>query len=75
MNKILIASNGSFFEKETPFHPLIQTVSHICFLVRDIQKAVLGKNLLLKPTFFQGYQMAFIEEKGVPIEFIQPSDS
>ncbi len=64
-----------FFEKDTPFHPLIQMVTHVCFLVRDIQKAVLGKKLLLKPTFFQGYQMAFIEENGVPIEFIQPPSS
>jgi hypothetical protein len=61
-----------FFEKETPMHPLIQTLSHVCFLVEDIEKAVLGKKVLLKPSYYHGYHMAFIEEQGVPIEFIQP---
>jgi hypothetical protein len=61
-----------FFEKESQMHPLIQTVSHVCFLVTDIQKAVFGKKILMKPTHYQGYRMAFIEEKGVPIEFVQP---
>lgn len=60
-----------FFEKGSPFHPLIQTVSHVCFIVADIEKAVHGKKILLKPTPYQGYQMAFIENGGVPIEFIQ----
>lgn len=55
-------------------HLLIQTVSHVCFLVEDIEKAVRGKKLLLKPTYYQGYHMAFIEEHGVPIEFIQPPE-
>ncbi len=61
-----------FFEEGSPMHPLIQSVSHVCYLVEDIQRAVEGKKLLLKPTFYQGYHMAFIEEQGVPIEFIQP---
>lgn len=61
-----------FFEKESPLPPLLQVVSHVCFLVEDIEKAILGKKILLKPTFYQGYKMAFIEEGGVPIEFIQP---
>ena len=64
-----------FFEEGSPMHPLIQTVSHVCFIVEDIQKAVFGKKLLLKPTHYEGYQMAFVEEKGVPIEFIQPLKS
>ncbi len=64
-----------FFETGSPLHPLIQTVSHVCFLVTDIEKAVQGKKVLLKPTLYQGYQMAFIEEGGVPIEFIQQPGS
>ena len=27
-----------FFENGSPLHPLIQTVSHVCFLVKDIRK-------------------------------------
>jgi hypothetical protein len=60
-----------FFEKGSPLHPLIQTISHVCFLVEDIKKAVLGKKLLLQPTYYQGHYLAFIEENGVPIEFMQ----
>lgn len=64
-----------FFEEGNPFNRLIQTVSHVCFLVKDIEKAVFGKKLLLKPTSYQEYKMAFIEENGIPIEFIQPPES
>lgn len=64
-----------YFEKESEMHPLIQTIPHVCFLVDDIQKAVHEKKLLLKPTLYQGYWMAFIEEKGVPIEFMQQPES
>jgi hypothetical protein len=60
-----------FFEEGNPFHSLIQTHPHVCFLVKDIEKAVRGKKILLKPKYDQGYSIAFIEEKGVPIEFIQ----
>lgn len=61
-----------FFEKGSTMHSLIQTLSHVCFLVDDIERAVRGKKLLLKPMHYHGYQMAFIEEQGVPIEFMQP---
>lgn len=60
-----------FFEKGSPMHPLIQTIPHVCFLVKDIQRAVHGKKLLLPPVAIEGYMMAFIEEDGVPIEFLQ----
>jgi len=60
-----------FFEEGTPLHPLIQSVPHVCFKVKEIKEAVYNKKLLLKPIFYQGYWMAFIEEKGIPIEFIQ----
>jgi len=61
-----------FFEKECNMHPLIQSSSHVCFLVDDIKEAVKNKSLLLEPQYYQGYYMAFIVENGVPVEFIQP---
>ena len=61
-----------FFEKGTPLHPLIQTVPHVCFLVKDLEKTVHGKKLLLKPMAYHDHYLAFIEENGVPIEFMQP---
>ena len=60
-----------YFEKGSILHPLIQTIPHVCFLVDDIEKAVRGKKILLKPTDFEGHRMAFIEENGVAIEFFQ----
>lgn len=60
-----------FFEKGSPMHPLIQSVPHVCFLVKDIERAVRGKKLLMAPVAIEGHMMAFIEEDGVPIEFLQ----
>jgi hypothetical protein len=60
-----------FFEPGSPMHALIQTHPHVCFLVKDIEQATAGKKCLLNPVYYQGYYLAFIEEEGVPVEFIQ----
>jgi len=60
------------FDKGCEFDPLIQSVSHVGFLVKDIQKAIERKKILFKPVLFEGTWMAFIEEDGAPIEFFQP---
>ncbi len=60
-----------YFEKSCPFHPLIQNTPHVCFLVQDLSKALIGKKILLPLTQGEGYRMAFIEEKGAIVEFIQ----
>lgn len=59
-----------YFEPQSPMHPLIQTVPHVCFQVKDIEKAVHGKKILLKPVLYEGVWMAFIEERGTPLEFL-----
>lgn len=64
-----------FFEKDCKLHPLIQNTSHVCFLVKDIQKAVHGKNILLNPIYYENYYMAFIEENGIAIEFLQYAEA
>ena len=60
-----------YFEKGSPMHRLIRSKTHVCFVVSDIKKAVRGKKILLKPTLYQDYYMAFIEVDGLPIEFFQ----
>jgi len=60
-----------FFEEGCPFHPLIQAVPHVCFLVADLREAIVGKKVLFPPMEEEGYAMAFIEERGVPLELIQ----
>ncbi len=60
-----------FFEEGCEMHALIQSIPHVCFLVKDIYVAVRGKKILLEPVYYQGYYMAFIEDDGVPVEFLQ----
>lgn len=60
-----------YFEEGNNFHPLVQTQAHVCFKVKDINAAILGKNVIVPVIFDQTYYMAFIEEDGAPIEFIQ----
>jgi len=60
------------FEEDCPLHPLIQTKPHPAFKVNDLEKAIEGKRLLLEPYFpLDGFQVAIIEEAGVPIELIR----
>ena len=60
------------FEEGCPLHPLIQTKPHPAFKVNDMEKAIAGKNVLLGPYFpLDGFQVAIIEEAGVPIELIR----
>ncbi len=61
------------FDDDCKLHPLIQTVSHVGFIVKDIKEAVKGKKILLEPCLFEGVWMAFIEDDGAPIEFSQPA--
>lgn len=60
------------FDQDCSFHPLIKTVPHVAFLVDDMQKAIKGKNIIMQPYYpLEGFQVAFIEDGGAPIEFIQ----
>ena len=59
------------FEKGADYHPLIQTVPHVCFVVKDIHAAIKEHKVLKEPTPFGSIQFAFIESLGVPIEFFQ----
>ena len=62
------------FEKDSPLHPLIQTVPHVAFKVDNIDKAIAGKIVILasyEP--FNGFRVAMIDDNGTPIEFIETS--
>jgi len=50
----------------------LKTVPHIAFAVEDINIAIKGKKVLIKPNSpAKGTTVAFIEDNGAPIEFIQ----
>ena len=63
------------FEPGCPMPELIQTVAHVAFEVDDLRKAIEGKEVLVQPKILpSGDRIAFIEEGGAPIEFMQLSD-
>lgn len=60
------------YESDCWLHPLIQNVPHVAFKVKDMKKALEGKKVIMDPYFpLEGFQVAFIEEGGAPIEFIR----
>ena len=60
------------FDGDCPLHPLIKTVPHVAFKVPDLKAAIKGKKVILEPYHpLEGFQVAFIEEGGAPIELIQ----
>jgi hypothetical protein len=60
------------YEDDAPYPNLIKTVPHVAFEVADLMKAIKGKNVIIQPnTPSRGVRVAFIEDNGVPIEFLQ----
>lgn len=60
------------YEKDCPLPEIVKTMPHIAFEVDDINEAIKGKKVIIKPNSpSEGNVVAFIEENGAPIEFIQ----
>ena len=60
------------YEDDCPLPELVKTVPHIAFEVDDVCKAIRGRKVLIEPNSpSEGNIVAFIEEDGAPIEFIQ----
>jgi hypothetical protein len=62
------------FEDDSPVHPLIQTVPHLAFLVKDLayELAHRGLNIITEPnTPSEGLLVAMIEHNGTPIELME----
>lgn len=73
-----IDNPGSFriqwhrFTADSVLHPLIRTAPHPAFKVADLAEAVVGEELLLGPYEpIDGYFVAIINDRGVPVELIQ----
>ena len=58
-------------EADAEVPELIRTVAHVAYAVDDIHAAVKDKKVLIPPTEFGDMMIAFIEDNGAPIEFIQ----
>jgi hypothetical protein len=60
------------YEKDCTLPEIVKTVPHVAFEVDDIYEAIKGKNVIIEPNSpSEGNIVAFIEENGAPIEFIQ----
>lgn len=59
------------YEKECGLPEVVKTLPHIAFEVDDIYAAIEGKEVIIQPNSpSEGVTVAFIIEKGAPIEFI-----
>lgn len=60
------------YEEDAPYPELVKTVPHVAFEVDDLVEAIAGKNVIIPPNSpTPGVQVAFIEDRGAPIEFLQ----
>jgi len=62
------------FEEDCPIHPLVQTVPHLAFEVRDLNYELKNRpfNVIVKPNPpSDGVRVAMIEHNGAPIELIE----
>ncbi len=60
------------YEKECDLPEIVKTMPHIAFEVANVHEAIRGKKVIIEPNSpSEGCLVAFIEECGMPIEFIQ----
>ncbi|QQE13882.1 hypothetical protein JD969_05645 [Planctomycetota bacterium] len=61
-----------YFEEECALPELVRTVPHVAFEVESVAEAIRGKKVIIEPTSpSEGLVVAFVEENGVPIEFVE----
>lgn len=60
------------FEDGAPYPELVLTIPHIAFEVEDLEKALEGQKVIIEPNSpSEGLIVAFIEDSGAPVEFMQ----
>ena len=60
------------FEEGAPYPDLVKTIPHVAFEVDDLEAVLKGKNVIIEPNSpSPGVVVAFIEDNGAPIEFLQ----
>ncbi len=60
------------FEEDAPYPDLVKTIPHVAFEVDDLEAVLEGKNVIIEPNSpSPGVVVAFIEDNGAPIEFLQ----
>jgi len=60
------------FEPGCPLPELVQKVPHPAFEVDDLEEALAGQKVIIPPNSpSPGVKVAFIEENGAPVEFLE----
>jgi len=60
------------FEDDAEFPDIVKTIPHVAFEVDDIEAAIQGKHVIIAPNSpSPGVVVAFIEDNGAPVEFLQ----
>ncbi|WP_321990777.1 hypothetical protein [Marispirochaeta aestuarii] len=60
------------YEEGCSLPEIVKTIPHVAFEVDDVYEAIKGRKVIIQPNSpFEGNIVAFIEENGAPIEFIQ----
>jgi len=60
------------FEDDCHLPEIVKTIPHVAFEVEDIYEAIKGRHVIIEPNSpSDGHLVAFIEENGAPVEFIQ----
>jgi hypothetical protein len=60
------------YEEDCPLPEIVKTMPHIAFEVDNIHETIKNKKVIIEPNSpSKGVIVAFIEENGFPIEFIQ----
>ncbi|NOX91187.1 MAG: hypothetical protein GXP18_01670 [Gammaproteobacteria bacterium] len=57
---------------DAPYPELVKTVPHVAFVVQNLEKEILGKNVIIEPNSpDEGLVVAFIEVNGAPVELME----
>ena len=60
------------YEEDAPHPDIVKTLPHVAFEVEDLTRALEGKKVIIEPNSpSPGVLVAFIEDSGAPVEFIQ----
>jgi hypothetical protein len=60
------------FEPNTTLPPLLQQVAHVAYTVNNLDTALAGKKVIVKPFApMDGLRVAFIEDAGAPVEYLE----
>lgn len=60
------------YTADCPLHPLIKTKTHTAYRVDNLDAALEGEEILQPPYEpIDGYRVAFINRRGVPMELIE----